>query len=58
MGPESIEFIEEVLDRHDIADEDIEFSTEWIAKEYSRQDGQPSFHVSPPALTVYTQTLV
>ena len=50
MGPESIEFIEEVLDRHDIADEDIEFSTEWIAKEYSRQDGQLNSYLSFPVL--------
>ena len=38
--PESLEFLEELLDRHDIADEDIEFSIEWIAKEYNKQDGR------------------
>ncbi|KAL7282368.1 hypothetical protein ACG7TL_003838 [Trametes sanguinea] len=38
LGPESLEFLEDLLDRHDIADEDVEFSMEWIAKEYNKQD--------------------
>ncbi|OBZ70460.1 DNA polymerase epsilon subunit B [Grifola frondosa] len=38
LGPESLEFLEELLDRHDIADEDAEFSLEWISKEYNKQD--------------------
>ncbi|KZT12506.1 epsilon DNA polymerase [Laetiporus sulphureus 93-53] len=38
LGPEALEFIEEILDRHEIADEDVEFSIEWIAKEYNKQD--------------------
>ena len=41
LGPESLEFLEDILEQHDIADEDVEFSTEWIAKEYNKQDGIP-----------------
>ena len=39
LGPESLEFLEDLLDRHDIADEDVEYSIEWMAKEYNKQDG-------------------
>ncbi len=45
MGPDSIELIEDILDKHDIPEEDIASSTEWIAREYSRQDGEPIFCV-------------
>ncbi|KAL6309658.1 epsilon DNA polymerase [Sparassis latifolia] len=38
LGPEALEFVEELLDRHEIPDEDVEFSIEWIAKEYNKQD--------------------
>ncbi|KAH9844250.1 epsilon DNA polymerase [Rhodofomes roseus] len=38
LGPESLEFLEEILDRHEIPDEEVEFSIEWIAKEYNKQD--------------------
>ncbi|KAH9938205.1 DNA polymerase epsilon subunit B [Fomitopsis serialis] len=38
LGPESLEFLEEILERHEIPDEDAEFSIEWIAKEYNKQD--------------------
>ncbi|OJT04135.1 DNA polymerase epsilon subunit B [Trametes pubescens] len=38
LGPESLEFLEELLDRHEIADEEVEFSMEWMAKEYNKQD--------------------
>ncbi|KAI0091984.1 epsilon DNA polymerase [Irpex rosettiformis] len=38
LGPESLEFLEKVLDRHVIADENVEESIEWIAKEYNKQD--------------------
>ena len=48
MGPDSIELIEDILDKHDIPEEDIESSTEWIAREYSRQDGEPIFRVLSP----------
>ena len=39
MSPEGTEFIEEILDRHQIPDDEVETSTEWIANEYSIQDG-------------------
>ncbi|KAI0034454.1 DNA polymerase epsilon subunit B [Vararia minispora EC-137] len=38
LGPEEIAFLEEVLNEHDIADEDVEYSVELIAKEYNKQD--------------------
>ena len=40
LGPETLELLEEILDRHDIPDEEVEFSIEWIAKEYNKQDGE------------------
>ena len=40
LGPETLEFLEDILDRHEIADEDVEFSIEWMAKEYNKQDGK------------------
>jgi DNA polymerase epsilon subunit 2 len=40
LGPEVSELLEEVLDHHDIADEDIESSLETLVVEYSKQDGQ------------------
>ena len=40
LGPEALEFLEDILDRHDIANEDVEHSVEWIAKEYNKQDGE------------------
>lgn len=42
LGPEALQFLEEILDRHEIADEDIEFSIETIAREYNKQDGGAS----------------
>ncbi|KAI0347310.1 epsilon DNA polymerase [Trametopsis cervina] len=38
LGPEALEFLEDILNRHDVADEDVEYSVEWIAKEYNMQD--------------------
>ncbi|KAF9247304.1 DNA polymerase epsilon, subunit B [Melanogaster broomeanus] len=38
LGPEALQFLEEVLDRHEIADEEVEFSIETIAREYNKQD--------------------
>ncbi|KAF9226558.1 DNA polymerase epsilon, subunit B [Gyrodon lividus] len=38
LGPEALQFLEEVLDRHDIVDEEVEFSIETIAREYNKQD--------------------
>ncbi|EMD40775.1 hypothetical protein CERSUDRAFT_45107 [Gelatoporia subvermispora B] len=38
LGPEALEFLESLLDAHEVSDEDVEYSVEWIAKEYNRQD--------------------
>ncbi|KAG9317411.1 DNA polymerase epsilon, subunit B [Chiua virens] len=38
LGPEALQFLEEILDRHEIANEEIEFSIETIAREYNKQD--------------------
>ncbi|KIP10726.1 hypothetical protein PHLGIDRAFT_22162 [Phlebiopsis gigantea 11061_1 CR5-6] len=38
LGPEALEFIEDVLERHDIPDEQVEQAVEWVAKEYNKQD--------------------
>jgi DNA polymerase epsilon subunit 2 len=39
LGPEELEYLDEVLKEHDISDEDVEMSIELIAKEYNKQDG-------------------
>jgi DNA polymerase epsilon subunit 2 len=39
LGPESLDFIEQILDEHRIQDEEIEASIEALAKEYNKQDG-------------------
>ncbi|KAI0081719.1 epsilon DNA polymerase [Panus rudis PR-1116 ss-1] len=41
LGPEALEYLEDILDSHEIPDEDVEFSIEWIAKEYNKQDDAP-----------------
>ena len=46
LGPESLEFLEDLLDRHEIEDEDVEFSIEWMAKEYNKQDGMKTVQLS------------
>lgn len=47
LGPEALQFLEEILDRHEIANEEIESSVETIAREYNKQDGGvSSFHVN------------
>jgi DNA polymerase epsilon subunit 2 len=38
LGPDALQFLEEILERHDIADNDVEFSIETIAREYNKQD--------------------
>lgn len=48
LGPDALAFIEEILDKHDVSDEEAEYSVELIAKEYNKQDGashsnRPSF---------------
>jgi DNA polymerase epsilon subunit 2 len=35
-----LEFIEKILDQHDIPDDQVEQAVEWIAKEYNKQDGE------------------
>jgi DNA polymerase epsilon subunit 2 len=39
LGPEELEYLDEILKEHDIADEDVEMSIELVAKEYNKQDG-------------------
>ncbi|KAF8525322.1 epsilon DNA polymerase [Gautieria morchelliformis] len=38
LGPQVISFVEELLDRHGIEDEDVASSVEHLAREYNRQD--------------------
>ena len=45
LAPEGIAFVEEVLEIHGIGEDDVEDSTEWLAKECSRQDGTVQCHV-------------
>jgi hypothetical protein len=49
--------LEEILDRHEIADEDVESSTETLAKEYNKQDGASDMALLLPLLNVCHQTL-
>jgi DNA polymerase epsilon subunit 2 len=39
LGPEELEYLDDILKEHEISDEDIEMSIELIAKEYNKQDG-------------------
>jgi hypothetical protein len=39
LGPEELEYLDDILKEHDISDEDVEMSIELIAKEYNKQDG-------------------
>ena len=39
LGPEELEYLDEIIKEHDISDEDVEMSIELIAKEYNKQDG-------------------
>ncbi|KAF8974466.1 DNA polymerase epsilon, subunit B [Flammula alnicola] len=38
LGPDALQFIEEILDQHEIEDADVESSLETLAKEYNKQD--------------------
>ncbi|KAI0272768.1 DNA polymerase epsilon subunit B [Gloeopeniophorella convolvens] len=38
LGPDELEFLEDVLEEHEISDEDVEMSIGLIAKEYNKQD--------------------
>lgn len=40
LGPDALDFLEDALDKHEIRDEDVEYSVDLIAKEYNKQDGQ------------------
>jgi DNA polymerase epsilon subunit 2 len=39
LGPDELEYLEDILKNHDISDDDVEMSIELIAKEYNKQDG-------------------
>lgn len=62
MGPDALEFLEDVLDKHEIRDEDVEYSIDLIAKEYNKQDGKLNFYVprliSPPPDAVMKVSVV
>lgn len=38
LGPDTLQFIEQILDTHEIEDTDVESSLETLAKEYNKQD--------------------
>ena len=40
LSPDVVEYLENILDAHDVQDEDVESSIELIAVQYNRQDGQ------------------
>ena len=40
LGPDALDFLEGTLDKHEIPDEDVEYSIDLIAKEYNKQDGE------------------
>ena len=39
LGPDALELVEEILNHHEIEDDDVESSLETLAKEYNKQDG-------------------
>ena len=39
LGPEALEYLEDIVDRHEIPDDEVEGSIEFFAKEYNKQDG-------------------
>lgn len=39
LSPDAIEFLEGILDNHEIPDDEVEHSMETLAKEYNKQDG-------------------
>ncbi|KAF9446959.1 hypothetical protein P691DRAFT_636745, partial [Macrolepiota fuliginosa MF-IS2] len=40
LGPDALSFIEDILEEHEIAEEDFESSIETLAREYNKQDGK------------------
>jgi hypothetical protein len=39
LGPDSLAYLEEIVVKYAIPDDEVEASIEFIAKEYNRQDG-------------------
>jgi hypothetical protein len=39
LGPDVLPFLENIINKHGIPDEEVESSIEFIAKEYNKQDG-------------------
>ena len=39
LGPDALAFLDDILARHEIADDDVESSVETLAQEYNKQDG-------------------
>lgn len=39
LGPETLEFVEHILNENEISEEDVESSIETLAREYNKQDG-------------------
>jgi DNA polymerase epsilon subunit 2 len=39
LGPDALAFLEDILQQHEISDEDVESSIETLAREYNKQDG-------------------
>lgn len=44
LGPDALSFLEQVLDAHEIEDQDVESSIEALAKEYNKQDGVSQYN--------------
>jgi hypothetical protein len=40
LGPDALDFLDGILDKHEVRDEDVEYSIDLIAKEYNKQDGE------------------
>lgn len=56
LTSEAIQFLEEILEEHEVQDEDVQHSVELLAREYSVQDGKlVMFGYSLSALTVLWQ---
>lgn len=53
LGPEALILVEEILNHHEIENEDVESSLETLAKEYNKQDGSFQFlFFCRPILTI------
>ncbi|KAH7887661.1 DNA polymerase epsilon, subunit B [Phlebopus sp. FC_14] len=38
LGPEALQFLDQILDQHRVQDEEVEYAVEIIAREYNKQD--------------------